>query len=284
MSSDSRWSDHVHMVKAVGSTTTGYYPTAAGVATEGATSVLVHITSASTSSATVSIEGSVDGSFWKALYTATDPTVNGVMAAGPAPKFIRANISAHASGTLSVAMVFRTMQADPIGSEWKLLTAAANTFGALSVTALTDTGLTITRVPYADTGGLLKDAAGLAYVESTGTLSATVLKGGLQQTAAAKLTDGPIAVSGGSLFITKGSALGSSTLATPVATDDDGKILRIVSTTAYAHVITVTTGKVNKLAATTITFTSAAVGDQITLQAMSGIWYVIGTIGTITIA
>ena len=173
---DSHWSDHSHAISAVGSTTTGYYPSTAGVPTEGATSVLVHVTSASTSSATVVIQGSVDGAFWHTLATIADPTLLGEMWAGPASRYIRLGLTVHASGTISGSFCFRAMQADPIGSSWKKLVDAANSFGALSVTALTDSGLTATYVPYSGTGGLLKDASTLVFTEGSGTLSATILK------------------------------------------------------------------------------------------------------------
>lgn len=104
------------------------------------------------------------------------------------------------------------------------------------------------------------------------------------RTGAAKLTDGAIAASNSDIFITKGSALGASTLATPTATTHDNWSMTITSTTAFAHVITVTTGKVNGAAATGITFTSAAIGDSVTLKAWQGIWYIVATRGTITLA
>ena len=100
----------------------------------------------------------------------------------------------------------------------------------------------------------------------------------------AKLTDGAIAIDDVDIFITKGSALGASTLATPVAGTDDGKTMTFTSTTAFAHVITVETGKVNGAAATGITFTSAAIGDSFTLKMWQGIAYIVATRGTITLA
>lgn len=50
------------------------------------------------------------------------------------------------------------------------------------------------------------------------------------------------------------------------------------------QVVTVETGKVNGAAATGITFTSAAIGDSVTLKAYQGIWYIVATRGTITLA
>jgi len=104
------------------------------------------------------------------------------------------------------------------------------------------------------------------------------------RTGAAKLTDGAIAFSNSDIFITKASALGSSTLATPTVGDHDNWTMTFTSTTAFAHVITVETGKVNGAAATTITFTSAAIGDSVTLKAWQGIAYIVDKTGTITLA
>jgi hypothetical protein len=159
---------------------------------------------------------------------------------------------------------------------------AATTFsGAFDGSTVTSSALTSGRVPYASTAGLLTDAAAFTY--TSGTLASTVFKGASQDTIAAKLTDGAIASAPGTIIITKGSALGSSTLATPTVTTHDGYILRIVSSTAYAHVISCASGKVNGGTTTTITFTSAAIGDSITLVAYQGYWYIVGTTGTITL-
>lgn len=112
---------------------------------------------------------------------------------------------------------------------------------------------------------------------------ASIYPGAQKDTVSAKSGDGAIASAPGTIFITKSSALGSSTLATPTATTHDGYLLRIVSTTAFAHVISVASGKVNGGTNTTITFTSGASGDSVTLEAYQGVWYVIGSRGTITV-
>jgi hypothetical protein len=58
-------------------------------------------------------------------------------------------------------------------------TGAVN-LGAFGLTAasITNTGLTITRVPYVSTGGLLADSAALTFNSGTGVLSATSFSGG----------------------------------------------------------------------------------------------------------
>jgi hypothetical protein len=310
--------------------TSGLLQTSTGTSTtassaqdlSGATACMVQFTSSSTSSATVSLEGSIDGAtYWTALATATNPAAaTPVTYAGPCMPFLRVNPSAHASGTLYTYLAWRNVPSDPIGHEWKLLTQASVSFGAGSFTSVTDSGLTsgrcplvttgglfndsgnalctgslftlpsvkvsdltATRVPYATTAGQLIDDSAFTYTTSGGILAATTHKGGYQATSTALSGDGAIAVANGTYFITKGSALGSSTLATPTSTTHDGYLLRIVSTTAFTHVITFTTGTVNKITGTTITFTSAAVGDSITLQAYQGVWYIVATTGTITI-
>ena len=103
------------------------------------------------------------------------------------------------------------------------------------------------------------------------------------QPIAAKAVDGPIASAIGTIVITKGSALGASTLATPTPTTHDGYVIRIIAATAFAHVVSCAAGKINGGAITTLTFTSASVGDSVTLIAYQGVWLTIGTTGTITL-
>ena len=86
--------------------------------------------------------------------------------------------------------------------------------------------------------------------------------------------DGAITIKSGLVGITKGSAA-ALTLAAPTAGSvasggDDGKVLIIMSTTAFAHTITTPANKINgnKL---TITF-DGAVTDFIELVAYNGVW------------
>ena len=109
-------------------------------------------------------------------------------------------------------------------------------------------------------------------------------------------TDDPTdtGVPGGVAFITAGSAA-ALTLGTPVAGDpavpsgsaaslgatgqngDDGKVLTIVSKTAYAHTITTAANKINSNKQT-ITFT-AAIGNYVVLEAHGGVWWMVGGLG-----
>jgi hypothetical protein len=92
--------------------------------------------------------------------------------------------------------------------------------------------------------------------------------------------DGAIPVRGGVVVITKGSAA-ALTLAAPVAGDtDDGKVLQIVSTTAFAHTVTNSSPGFNSNGASSDVATfGAAKGNTLTLMAYGGAWYVVGSVG-----
>ncbi len=192
------------------------------------------------------------------------------------------------TGTFSALTATRVPYASTAGL---LVDAAAFTFttsgGILDVTAIRPSGLTAARVPFAGVNGLIGDASGFTYTAGALAVPTSVTTptfiGAHKDTIAAKLTDGAIASAPGTIVITKGSALGSSTLATPTTTTHDGYRLTIVSSTAFAHVVSCASGKINGGSTTTVTFTSAAIGDSVTLVAYQGIWYVIGTTGTITL-
>jgi hypothetical protein len=141
------WSSSSTAISAVGGTTTGYYPTAAGINISNATAALVHVVSASTSTSTVYIEGSVNGSSWYALSSAiTNATSSGELWAGPAPRYIRVNLSSHGAGTISAYVAWRQLLADPIATSWHLLSAQATSFSftAPALGAATGTSLTLT--------------------------------------------------------------------------------------------------------------------------------------------
>ena len=82
-----------------------------------------------------------------------------------------------------------------------------------------------------------------------------------------------IAENNGVVVISK-TTTAAMTLARPTAGTDDGKRLRIVSTTGHAHVITCTGGFMP--AASTITFAGNA-GDTTELRAYNGYWYIQGS-------
>lgn len=92
--------------------------------------------------------------------------------------------------------------------------------------------------------------------------------------------DGAIAVKEGTVVITKATAA-ALTIANPVATTDDGKILRILSITAAAHTISNAAGAGFNAggAASDIATLTAAKGNNLVLQAYQGVWYVLSQVG-----
>jgi len=103
----------------------------------------------------------------------------------------------------------------------------------------------------------------------TGNADTSTLASGLKDTCTAASGDGAISVKTGTVAITKGSAA-ALTLAAPTATTDDGKVLTIIGTTAFAHTVTTPS---NKLNGNKTTVTYAAAGDSITVEAYQGVWY-----------
>jgi hypothetical protein len=161
------WSAPVTVINAVGGTTAARYKRQ----TPNATSVLIQITSASTSSATVTIEQSVDGAVWTPSAAVVNPTSVGELWACPAAPWMALNLAPHASGTITAVVSQRLLAGDPVGDSCRKLFAPANTFGALSVTSLADTALTQGRIPYAGSGGLMTDSAALT-VNGAGAVTA----------------------------------------------------------------------------------------------------------------
>lgn len=320
-----------------------------GFAFENAQGVQVTAVAATASSSTILIQGAFTDTeaAYQTLYTITDVAAapSGTCISGQAFPFIRANVSAHASGgTVTVTAV--ALNYNP--GYWNLVTRATDAAGALTVTSLTDSGLTAGRVTYAGTGGLLSDEAAFAYNAGTNTLTvgelidsaltsgrvtvattagqladqsgltaaagvltvanlidsgltatrvpfangskqladdstftfnattkalaATNFNGNVQLAVTAKASNGAIAAAPACYLITKGSALGSSTVANPTATDHDGYEIHFISTTAYQHVITFNTGKINGGSNITVTL-GGAIGDGFGIIAYQGVWY-----------
>jgi hypothetical protein len=80
----------------------------------------------------------------------------------------------------------------------------------------------------------------------------------------------------GTAFLTK-AGIDVMTLALPVAGTDDGKILRIVAATAFAHTVTTPANGFN--GASHIATFAAAIGNNIVLQAQNGTWIVLSSVG-----
>lgn len=86
------------------------------------------------------------------------------------------------------------------------------------------------------------------------------------------------------VFITKGSG-GAYTLAAPTTTVHDGVRITIVSTTAFAHTVTATTiGTNDGGTASDVGTFGAAKGNNFTVEAYAGDWWVIGTPVGVTFA
>jgi hypothetical protein len=98
------------------------------------------------------------------------------------------------------------------------------------------------------------------------------------------LVDGTVAIKEGKIAITKATAIAltlpppTAGLPTAAVPGDDGKILRITSTTAAAHVITCSQGFNAKGSSGTATF-GAAKGNGMVLMAHQGQWYNVSNTG-----
>lgn len=253
--------------------------------------VLVYSASTSTSSVPIKVCARPVAATCVAMTTVSNVSSTPTLVNGPAAAYlyVPATISA---GAVTVEY---SMNNGPRLPGWKTFDqygVATSTTGTIAVAAgksaaisnsLTLAGTDSTTMTFPGTNATVARTDAAQTFTGIQTFSSPIA-GNTAATVTAKPTDGAITAACGTIYITKGSALGSSTLATPTTPAQDGYTLRIVSTTAYAHVISVASGKVNGGSNTTITFTSAAIGDSVTLQAIGGVWYVVGTTGTITLS
>jgi uncharacterized protein YunC (DUF1805 family) len=94
-------------------------------------------------------------------------------------------------------------------------------------------------------------------------------------TAATMIDTGAATLKCGVITLNKAGAI-AVTLAVPVATTDDFKVLVIASLTAQAHTVALSAGTFGTGGAgyTTVTFVGA-IGDSLTLMAYQGVWYVL---------
>ena len=180
--------DAVTVLNAITGTTTS-----AGTAlrTGSAESVQVHAYSASSSSSTVLIQQSLDGTNWYTVATITDVASTGALYIGPPAPYTRCNLSAHASGTVSCKIA--TLQTGGGILGWKAIeslptqaiTAATNTTN-VAVTNDTTTAATMYPSWFTTTTGNLPayvSSSKLSFVPSTGVLTATGFAGALTGTA-----------------------------------------------------------------------------------------------------
>lgn len=119
--------------------------------------------------------------------------------------------------------------------------------------------------------GIEADVTGNLTGNSAGTHTGPVV-GNAQESVTLAAADGAIAVKQGVVVITKATAA-ALTLAAPTAGTDDGKILRIVSTTAAAHTVTNASPGFNGAGASgdVATF-GAAIGNAMEVVAYNGVW------------
>lgn len=166
----------------------------ASIDTSGATSVLFHATSGTTSTASVFFQQSIDGTHWFTSATITNPAAAGELWACPAARYARFNVSTHSAGTLQGYIAARSMPADPIGHSCKKInfnetaslgdgtfttvTSSGTISGSGLVEAATVTASgTVTGATVASTGGITAAttiAATGGVSGTTGTFSAGV--------------------------------------------------------------------------------------------------------------
>ena len=163
------------------------------------------------------------------------------------------NLDAGASGTAGSVDVFPT-------------TASK---GKLAITAADSAGNTTTTLVNASQGGARTFTIPDPGASASFNLTAVE----------AESANGAIGITSGLAALTK-AGVAAMTLAAPTVTTDDGKILRIVSTTANAHTITQTTPGFNNAGSSKDVATfGGAVGDYLLVVAYQGVWYVIGSSG-----
>ena len=200
----------------------------------------------------------------------------------------------------------RALRIGVAGTSSGVLTLSGSTSGTCTITAPATAGTITNPITFSNSieipsgtvyqistdTGLSRIAAGVIAAgnatagNASGTVRATLFQGAIQDKVQVASTATDAITFPGSTYVTY-AGVDAMTLALPTAgafgTGNDGDILRIVSTTAHAHNITVATaghlilGGSGGSAYTTATFTDAVVGDFLLLQAYNGYWYVLGT-------
>lgn len=239
-------------------------------------SLHVFVFSASTSTATVLVEQSVDGTNWFTAQTISNPSSTGSYLIGPVAPFNRVRVSAYSAGTVSALLSTMALPA----TQWKAITATDqiisaggsdtqlqyNSNGSLAGMTATWDGSTLALTGAATVSSTLNVTGAVTGASFTGTLL-----GAQKDTLNVYSGDGAITVAPQTAALTKGTA-GAYTLAAPTATTHDGYIIRLFSTTAAAHVVTFASGKINGGSNVTITL-GGAIGDGATLVAYNGVWW-----------
>lgn len=130
-----------------------------------------------------------------------------------------------------------------------------------------------TIIGYLGTTGWVGNVVGNVTGNVTGNLTGSVA-GNQVQSIAEFANDGAITAKQGIVLLSKGSA-GAYTIAAPTATTDDGKIITVVSITAYAHVITSATDGFNAKGSSGTATWGAVIGNAAQFLAHQGHWYAI---------
>lgn len=192
-----RWSASSTVISAVGGTTTGTYPSTptTGIDTSTWTSVLIHVVSASTSTASIVFDQSINGSKWFDSVTVTDPTAAGELWMCPAARYARFRIATHGAGTISAYVTGRYMESDPVATgchrinTWTGFTFASGT-GTFSVasgkTAAVSNSLTLAGTD-STTMTFPSTSASVARIDAAQTFAgAQTFSGSMQRYATAK--------------------------------------------------------------------------------------------------
>lgn len=111
------------------------------------------------------------------------------------------------------------------------------------------------------------------------TIDGLLVKDGIVGALQAITGDGAITVQNATVLLSKAGA-GAITIVAPTAVTHDGVIIRVVATSAQAHVITSAVDGFNaKGSSGTITF-GGAIGDSVTIVAHNGHWYTLAKVNT----
>jgi hypothetical protein len=245
---------------AVAGTTTG---AGTAFAAAGSTAALIDVYSASTSSGTVKIEFSIDGTNYFPATTAviTDPTSAGEMWACAAAPFMRTNITAHASGTITGKLSFRTMLSDPIVGCKKIDTFGGYTFATGTGAFNVSTGKTAAITQSLTFAGT--DSTTMTFPTTSATVARTDAANTFtgNQTVSTNLLANHILGTGTSPTVTGGAST-CGTTAAAIAGKDTGGTVTVGSVGGTACVVTFGTAFTNAPPCS-VTRNGVAIGDLV---------------------
>lgn len=148
-------------------------------ATGAASAVEVQVWSASTSTATVLIQQSIDGSTWYTAVSLSNPTSGGSLYIGPPAPYTRVNLSARSAGTIS-ATVANLQNAQNV-TGWKSIETLPAQTASTNLTTTDDTTTNATYYPIFQTNlgtyPAKTSSSILTYNPSTGSFGATAFAG-----------------------------------------------------------------------------------------------------------